>query len=85
MVFWFDSLGKFPSLPIYQLLVHPICTMGSSNETSGKIKKNLRKKTRKKENKEKALNLKFRASDLPEEEKDRLLFEVFDILLYDNN
>lgn len=84
MTLMFDVKGKFPSLPIYQLLGNAIGIMGLSNKPSGSIKKKLWEKTRKKINKEKALNLKFRTSDLPEEEKDRLLFEVFDILLYEN-
>lgn len=82
MVLWFDSLSKFPSLPIYHLLVHSTDTMRSRNKPSGSLKKKLRKKTITEENKEKALDIKFRASDLPEEEIERLLFKVFDILLY---
>lgn len=58
--------------------------MKSSEIQPRSIKKKVRDKIRKKITRKKALTFKFRASDSSKEEKERLLFEVFDILLYEN-
>jgi len=58
--------------------------MRPMDEVPKTIKPNLQSKFRKKRARGKPLVLKLRVSELSKEEKDRLLFEVFDILLYEN-
>lgn len=57
--------------------------MTSTNETTENTKRNPRKGSSNNKNIENALQLRFLASDLSDEEKERLLFRVFDILLYE--
>ncbi|MEW6144132.1 MAG: hypothetical protein AB1598_03830 [Thermodesulfobacteriota bacterium] len=57
--------------------------MTSTNETTENTKRNPRKGNSNNKNIENALKLRFLASDLSDEEKEGLLFRVFDILLYE--